>query len=272
MKFLITGGAGFIGTYLCKQLVNCGDVYSIDNYTAGSVENHIDNVQYINADTNEFDTPIVDVVYHLGEMSRIVPSFDNFQAYHRSNIDGTFNVIQYCLKTGAKLIYAASSAPLSENGTYDSPYAYMKEVNVGMIERCGKWFDLQYAITYFYNVYGNDGVLSKYSSVIDIFKETYLQSKPLPVVLPGTQLRTYTHISDIVDGLIRVKDFNGKYHFGTTTQYNVFDVVNMFESEYTLIPERPGDRLKSADPDLSACCKLNWKPKVELPDWIESIK
>ena len=274
MKFLVTGGAGFIGTQLCKKLRELGDVYSIDNYSTGSKDNHIDEVTYIEGSTYNSTLPIVDIIYHLGEGARVVPSFEKIEGYHKSNITGTFNVLQHCIKTGAKIIYSASSAPLSKNGTRESPYSYMKHYNTGLIERFAEWYDLKYAITYFYNVYGNPNKLPPYSSVVDVFREKHARKESLPVVRPGTQLRSYIHVSDVVGGLISTINTlgNESYHFGTYERYSVMDIVNMFKSEYTFIDERPGDRSKSAEPDLATCSKLKWRPSINLPDWIESIK
>jgi len=150
----------------------------------------------------------------------------------------------------------------------------MKHYNTGLIERFSEWYDLKYAITYFYNVYGNPNKLPPYSSVVDVFREKHARKESLPVVRPGTQLRSYIHVSDVVSGLISTINTlgNESYHFGTYERYSVMDIVNMFESEYTFIDERPGDRSKSAEPDLATCSKLKWSPSIYLPDWIESVK
>lgn len=276
MNVLVTGGSGFIGTYLCNTLKNNHTVTSLDNYIRGSTSNHVTGVEYISGDTNDI-TDIMehrskpDVIFHLGELSRVTPSFDNIEQYHRCNLRGTFSVLQYCVENNIKLVYGGSSSIFSARGQYLSPYAFFKGNNVELIKCYGEWYDLRYAITYFYNVYGFWEDLTEIDSVINVFVHQYKQGEPLTVVEPGTQQRCYTHISDVISGIIAAWEHpdSGEYHFGTEPLYNLFDVVRMFpKDEYVLLPERPGDRHDGAIPDSTTTAKLNWAPKVKLKDWI----
>ena len=110
MKILVTGGAGFIGSHLCEELSSNIDneVYSLDNYSTGRISNHLKNVSYIKGNTKDIDRLInfcPDIVYHLGEYSRVEQSFEDVGKVWDYNKTGTFAVLEFCRKTGAKIIW-----------------------------------------------------------------------------------------------------------------------------------------------------------------------
>ena len=211
MKILVTGGAGFIGSHLCERFIQDDNkVFSLDNYSTGSKENHVDGVIYIKGETKNIEklvnfTP--DIVYHLGEYSRVEQSFDDIEKVWNSNKNGAFAVLQFCRKTKAKIVYAGSSTKFGNGGLgrFQSPYAWTKASNTELVENYGNWFGVKYAITYFYNVYGGREISTgKYATVIAIFKEKYKNKKSLTVVEPGTQVRNFTYIDDVISGLLLV--------------------------------------------------------------------
>ncbi len=107
-RVLVTGGAGFIGSHLCEELVKSDRniVYSLDNYFTGSEDNHIEGVTYIKGDTKDIDTLIdfsPDLVYHLGEYSRVEQSFDDIKKVWEYNKYGTFAVLEFVRKHGQRL-------------------------------------------------------------------------------------------------------------------------------------------------------------------------
>jgi UDP-glucose 4-epimerase len=117
-KFLVTGGAGFVGSHLCERLIKDTNnkVYSLDNYFTGSEANHVPNVTYIKGNTSDIDQLInfvPDMVYHLGEYSRVEQSFDDIEKVWRYNKDGIFAVLQFVRKAGCKILYAGSSTKLA---------------------------------------------------------------------------------------------------------------------------------------------------------------
>jgi len=117
MKVLVTGGAGFIGSHLCEILTqDRNEVISLDDYSTGSEKNHVDGVDYIKGETKNIDKLVTfspDIIYHLGEYSRVEQSFDDIKKVWNSNKNGIFAVLQFCRKTKAKLIYAGSSTNLA---------------------------------------------------------------------------------------------------------------------------------------------------------------
>lgn len=275
MKITITGGTGFIGTNLCQRLISLGhEVISIDNYSSGKKSNHIPNVKYINSDCRHISKLVddVDLVFHLGEYSKITPSFKDTQTIIDTNMYSTAKVIEYCKNKNIKIVYAGSSTKYSEDGANASPYAFSKAKNTELIKNYGKWFGLQYSICYFYNNYGpyqdtcNDG----WETVISIFEKQKIKGTPLTIVKPGTQRRNFTYVGDTVEGLIAsaFKNKNDEYQLSSNESYNMFELAKLFNHEYELIPERPGDRIISSINYIDTYKKLNWAPKYKLKDWI----
>ena len=102
-KILVTGGAGFVGSHLCERLAqnSQNEVYSLDNYFTGSTDNHVPGVEYIKGNTSDIDKLVSfrpDIVYHLGEYSRVEQSFDDMEAVWKFNKDGIFSVLEFVRK------------------------------------------------------------------------------------------------------------------------------------------------------------------------------
>ncbi len=277
---LVTGGAGFVGSHLCERLVKEGHhVISLDNYSTGSEANHVDQVTYIKGDTRTIDnyiTVVPELVFHLGEYARVEQSFDDVVEVLESNTSGTQKVLEFCRKHSAKLVYAGSSTKFADGGIGrdQSPYAWTKAINTELVRNYGDWYGLEYAITYFYNVYGPRERGDAHSgTVIGIFKELHDAQKKLTVRMPGTQKRNFTHVYDIVDGLLRVgKDGAGdEYGLGHQDAYSISEVAEMFGDEIDMLPERPGNRMMSVADTRRSTLELGWKPKYFLPEYIKSI-
>lgn len=281
-KILVTGGAGFVGSALCKRLLSLGlDVYSLDNYFTGSVENHVPGVKYYTGHTRDISKIFLDLsfdtLYHLGEYSRVEKSFeDPTGLVWDLNIAGTFSVLEFCKNKDIKIIYSGSSTKFADGGTGKnmSPYAWSKSSNTELVKNYGDWFGLDYAITYFYNVYG-DGEISEgpYSTVLGIFKKLYLNNLPLTVVLPGTQKRNFTHIDDIVDALVLVGESGGgdEYGIGSDESFSIKEVAEIFGQKIVWMPERKGNRASGVV--VSEKTKtLGWAPKRSLVKYIDDFK
>ena len=280
MKILVTGGAGFIGSHLCEELVKNinNSVYSLDNYSTGKKENHINRVIYVQGDTKNIEDLIdcnPDIIYHLGEYSRVEQSFNDIEKVWSSNKDGIFAVLQFCRKFGSKLVYAGSSTKFGDGGLgrSQSPYAWTKASNTELVENYGNWFGIKYAITYFYNVYGGREISTgKYATLIALFKEKYKNGEPLTVVSPGTQLRNFTHIDDIISGLIMVgkKGDGDNYGIGCSQSFSILEIANIFDTEIKMLPEREGNRM-SSQVVCSKTKKLGWSETKSVELYIKNI-
>lgn len=276
---VVTGGAGFIGSRLCARLAALGNtVISLDNYFTGLRTNHVPGVEYREGHTKDIAQHItepVDLVYHLGEYSRVEISFREPQLVLEYNAEGTAGVLEFCRKQNIKIVYAGSSTKFADGGLGrdQSPYAWTKATNTELVCNYGAWYGLSYAITYFYNVYGPGERAGSYGTVIEIFRQQYTQGKPLGVVSPGTQKRNFTHVDDIVEGLLLVgeKGEGDEFGLGAREAYSVIEVAEMFGGNVEMLPERQGNRM-SAMLDDAKSRMLGWEPTRRLPEYIETLK
>lgn len=276
---LVTGGAGFIGSHLCKRLVVDGHkVISLDNYFTGSKDNHVSGVEYREGHTKDIESLISetpDLLFHLGEYSRVEKSFEDIEKVFNLNIEGTRGVVEFWRKRKCKVVYAGSSTKFADGGMGrdQSPYAWTKAVNTELVSNYGSWFNLPYAITYFYNVYGPGECSGEYGTVIEIFKKRFEEGKSLLVRAPGTQSRNFTHIEDIINGLVLVgeKGFGDNFGIGSPEAYSIIQVAQMFGNEIQLLPEAQGNRMVSVA-DTTKTELLGWAPLKSLPDYISDIR
>jgi UDP-glucose 4-epimerase len=286
MKILVTGAAGFIGTNLIKRLrTNHPDweIRGIDNYFTGSEDNHVEGVEYQRMNTfNLMYRPFTsgfnpDIVFHFGEYSRIVKSFDDRDYVMKTNLNGTSQVFEYCLEKGAKIIYSASSSKFGNNGADEnlSPYSWAKAKMVELIKNYHEWFGLQYEICYFFNVYGPGQIMTgDYATVIGIFERQMKEGKNLTVVSPGTQSRDFTHVEDVVRGVEMTTrtNLNREWMLRSGKNVEIADVAKMYSDDWELIPERRGERFTSEEFPSDTEEVLGWKPEKSLKEWIEYVK
>jgi UDP-glucose 4-epimerase len=284
---LVTGGAGFVGANLIKSLLTdypAAAIVSLDNYFTGVPENHVNDprVSYLDGSTvdiakiwAEQGRPSPEIVFHLGEYSRIVQSFEDHDLTWEFNLLGTKEVVKFASANGSKLIYAGSSSKFGNDGQDENlnPYAWTKAKNIEYIRNYASWFGLDYAITYFYNVYGPGQITTgKYATVIGIFEHQYLAGEPLTVVAPGTQTRDFTHIDDIVRGIVLVaqKGTGDGYLLGAGHEWPLLEVAKMFGTEYKLVPALRGERVRG-QADVTKAAELGWQPTVALKDYVAAF-
>ena len=235
MKILVTGGAGFVGTNLIQLLIksNNHEICSIDNYSIGSKENHLDGVDYIDDDIiniqnykNSFD-----IIYHLAALSRIQPSFSDPTLMFHSNTNGTLKVLEFAKKNNSKVIYSGSSSMHHDPSL--SPYAMTKYLGEELCKLYRMSFNLEVDIVRFYNVYGPYEILEgEWAAVIGKWRNQITNGFPITIVGDGNQRRDFTHINDIVDGLVKISNKKSKkfvWELGSGKNYSINEVFKMFE-------------------------------------------
>ena len=280
---LVTGGAGFIGSHLCERLVKEGHrVISLDNYFTGSKENHVTGVEYREGHTKDIEKHAPeqpDLIYHLGEYSRVAKSLEEPERVLDLNIAGTSAVVEYWRKRGCKLVYAGSSTKKSdprEDGTEGkdlSPYTWAKAVNTDLIKNYARWYELPYATVYFFNVYGPREMSGQYGTVVEIFRQNLIKGTPHRVNGPGTQTRTYTHVADTINGLVLVgeKGLGDDHGICSEDTVSTLDLAKMFGGAIELLPPRSTSR-PSTPVDSSRIKALGWKQQHRLDDYITALK
>ena len=278
-NILVTGGAGAVGTNLIEALLARGNkVTSWDNYSAGKVDNHIaganyhpiSTIQSVEALQDDFD-----LIYHLGEYSKVVPSFDEITNAFTYNILGSFKLLEAIRKNNIPVVYAGSSTKLSYPGELHSPYAFFKSTIAKLVQGYGDWYDIKYNICYFYNVYGprTDTWGNEWQSVINIFKKQREEEVPLTITGDGTQRRDFTHVNDIVNGLILAGSNirNQEFQLGTGLDYSILEIANAFDHHFEFIDARRGDRPKGLADISTTKDVLGYEPTYNIIDYIKSL-
>ena len=284
---IVTGGAGFVGSNLIKRLVEKTSfkIISVDNYSTGHKKNHINSkrVNYIKSDTNKISKLLknelknIHTLFHFGEFSRIYQSFLKMNECIKSNSIGSNSVFNFCLLNNIKLVYSATSASIGNKGKDKnlSPYAFTKAKNLELLENLKKWFNFKFEVIYFYNVYGPKQIAKgKMATVIGIFEQAFKDKKPLPVVLPGSQSRRFTHIEDTVRicYLAWKKDLSRHYSISNRESFSIIEVAKMFKSKIKFLKKRPGERYASALADMNLSNKVyKHFGKKKLKDYINEI-
>ena len=284
---VVTGGAGFVASNLIELLLKKTNfrIISLDNYSSGKKTNHIKNkkIIYIRSHTKNISKKLtkyknkIHSIFHFGEFSRIYQSFLKMEECINSNIIGTNEVFNFCLKNQIKLIYSATSASIGNSGLDKnlSPYAFTKAKNIEMLENLKKWFNFKFEIIYFYNVYGPRQISEgSMATVIGIFQDQLKKNKLITVVKPGTQSRRFTHIDDTVEACYYAWKKNKCKHYSISNKqsYSIIQVAKMFGSKVKFLPARPGERYSSALTKMNLQNKvIQLFGKIKLKDYIENV-
>ena len=283
---IVTGGAGFIGSNLIKYLLKKKNlkIISIDNYSTGTTKNHINhkNVKYIKGENINISKILktskkkIKVIFHFGEFSRIFQSFIKPKECLNSNINNSFEVINFANENKIKIIYSATSSALGNKGKdqNQSPYSWAKTKNIELIKNYSEWFDLKYELVFFYNVYGPNQITdSPMSALIGIFESQYKKKVPLTIVKPGSQSRDFTHVDDIVHGcyLAWTKGKQKEYMLCTNKSYSIIEIAKMFGSKFKFLKSRPGDRFGSVISNNNAKKILGFTAKKNIKNYIKDF-
>lgn len=307
MRYLVTGGAGFIGSNLVEKLLPNGEVTVIDNLSTGRLqylEPFLSSITFVQMGVTEWSkfAPYAmmlakhakegdiaefqfDVIFHLAALARIQPSFDRPLTTHEANSDGTINMLEWVRRynSNARFVYAGSSSFYHD--VYANPYAYTKWLGEQHCALYTSVYGLKTAIARFFNVYGpNQPTEGPYATVIGIFERQQKEGVPLTVTGTGEQRRDFTHVSDIVDGLIKISEAEklwqpldegglafGQppiFNLGTGTNHSILEVAEMFNHPIEFIPARPGEAYQTLADIRGSHDILGYEPKERLEDYI----
>lgn len=277
MKILVTGGAGFIGSNLIKRLLKEGhEVHSLDNYSTGTTSNEYKGATYHTGDIGNVGLMDKDfnIIFHLAALSRIQPSFNNPSNTFDVNVTGTKEVLELARQYSIKVVYAGSSS--IHYNPYQSPYATSKYLGEELCKMYKKTYNLNVEIARFYNVYGPGEILDGESAaVIGKFRYAVNSNLPLIIIGDGKQRRDFTHVDDIVDGLIKIgasKEIHDDgWELGTGINYSILEVASMFNHHVIYMQDQPGNYKETLNTSKDAIEKLKWKPKDKLKKYIKSL-
>lgn len=276
-KILVTGGAGFIGSNLIEKLKKTNKITSLDNYLTGNRANHLDEVTYVEGScadiSNIFSGQRFDNVFHFGEYSRVEQSLNEAQVAFSNGLTSFPAVLDFCLNAGAKMTYSASSTKFANRGSSLSPYTFFKSNNSELIKLYSEWYGLEYTTVYFYNAYGKREISEgKYATLIAKYKRLIESgAESLPVSFPGTQTRNFTHIEDIVDGIIIATDkgTGDGYGIGSDEAFSVLEVCAMFGKKPDMYHTNAANRMH-APVENQRLKALGWSTKHSLREHIDN--
>ena len=280
-KVLVTGGCGFIGHALTLELIKRGyDVDVIDNLSIGKEARIPKGCNFLGGDIrgmdNQDDKPYI-YIFHLAALSRIQPSFQNPTLTFSVNVDGTKKVVEYAYQNKSKLIYAGSSSRW--HNPMLSPYAMSKHMGEEWIKMYKGVYDLNAEIVRFYNVYGQGELMDSHmAAVIGVWRAQVKKNYPITIIGDGKQRRDFTHIDDIVDGLIRVAESDkghDAWELGTGKNYSINEVADMFIEKFNCVKvymtDQKGNYRETLRVNSDAIDMLGWKPTDKLKEYINGI-
>ena len=295
MKCLVTGGAGFIGSHLVEELVRQKNkVVVLDNLSTGNLNNLKlvkKKIKFLKYDISKKKNILkrlkgIKYIFHLAGLSNTIESTRNPKKYYKTNVDGTINILEICKELKVKkFVYSASAScygnskelPTSENAKIQalSPYAKTKWFAEQIIMLLANKKNMPAISLRFFNVYGpRSKANNAYSAVISIFLKQTQANKPLTVVGNGQQTRSFVHVYDVVDALIKAsksKVKNEIFNVGSKRSYKIIEIAKLFSKKKTYIAKRPGEAKYSSANIQKIIKKLKWHPKVTLNKGIKML-
>jgi len=263
MRILITGAAGFIGSYLMNTFSQneTNAVFGLDNFSRGNLnrltrwrDRYMCSTADITKPESYSDYNGVQIIYHLAAQSRIRPSLLEPRETFETNVMGTVNMLELARRTGAHLVFASSST--AGGDVSSNPYAASKAMGEELCRTYHKSYGTRVTIARLFNVYGpeqrNEGMY-------------------------GSKKRDFVHVRDVVDGLARIAAHSDKdattYDIGSGENYSILEVAKMFQPDnIEFVSERRGEDQETLADLTKTKKKLLYYPKHSLPDYIQRIK
>ena len=297
MKYLVTGGAGFIGSHITKALVKRGDsVIVIDNLITGKEDNLKtvkDEIEFFRDDILNFELlkkicKNVDGVFHQAALASVQDSYNKPEEYNNVNVNGTENIFKLAKEFNFKVVYASSSSvygnperiPIKETDGKNpiNPYA---ETKLKKEKLAMKYSDMGAKIIglRYFNVFG-DGQSKEYAGVLKLFLGRIRDKLPPKINGDGTQFRDFVFVNDVVNANIMSMDSDIDHEFfnvGTNTSITILDLAETIIKSSGLDmkpifgPALNGDVQKTIANIDAIKHKIGWKPTVMLENWIDEV-
>jgi len=299
-KILVAGGAGFIGSHLCRKLLDANnEVICLDNFFTGSKENIVDLLQnpYFELVRHDVQEPIlleVDEIYNLACPAS--PPYYQFDpvATTKTSVLGAINMLEIAKKCKAKILQASTSEVYGDPEVHPQPESYRGNVSTTGIRACydeGKrcaetlffdykrQYDVEIKVVRIFNTYGpfmneSDG------RVVSNFIMQALRNEDITIYGDGNQTRSFQYVDDLVNGMIKLMNtessFTGPVNIGNPCEFTMIElaqkVIELTSSRSKLVfKPLPEDDPKQRKPDITLAKKeLNWEPKVSLEEGLKT--
>ena len=297
MKYVVTGGAGFVGNHLVKLLVKEGhEVIVIDNLHKGKKENLdevIDRIEFLNIDIRDYDLieknmRDIDGIFHQAALTVVQDSFKDPEEYKSVNVDGTENIFKIANKNNLKVVYASSSSvyghqdkvPILENFPKKpiNPYGQTKLDDEILAEKYSKLGTKIIGLRYF-NIFGK-GQTIEYAGVITKFLDRIRDGKTPIIYGDGSQIRDFIYVKDIANAnyLAMISDISNLHvNVGTGNAISILDLaktmidISGLNLEPIISEALDGDIQKSHSDSSLAKNSFGWISKTRLEDWLRDV-
>ena len=295
MKYLVTGGAGFIGSNIVDSLIKLGhEVVVIDNESSESHDHFFwnENAKNYKLDICDYENTRnlydgVDYVFHVAAEARIQRTIKNPIRSVKTNVVGTITVLQCSKEANVKrVVYSSTSSAYGKNEIPNeetqlddclNPYSISKVAGEKLCSMYTNIFELDTIIFRYFNVYGDrHPTKGIYAPVIGLFDVQKLNGEKLTIVGDGEQRRDFTNVKDVVDIniLATTKDIDRKYfgnvfNVGTGTNYSVNQIASFISDNTINIPERLGEARETLANIKKVKEVFDWEPSITLDQWFK---
>ena len=297
MRFVVTGGAGFVGSHLVRLLLeNNHDIIVVDNLHTGKKENLeslIDKIEFQKIDIRNHESmknilKNIDGVFHQAALTVVQDSFSNPKEYYDVNVQGTENIFKLSIENKFKVVYASSSSvyghkqeiPIKENVERKpiNPYGQTKLECEHLFEKYSKIGGSIIGLRYF-NIFGKDQTI-EYAGVITKFIERLKEGKPPIIFGKGSQIRDFIYVDDVARAnlmAMNCKESNLLVNIGSGKATSVLELANMMikisgtELDPIFTEALQGDIEKSHADISLAKRSFGWKPEITFQEWLKGV-